>query len=134
MIVPLCSPLLKTLVSALKSRRYLNNWQSYKHFQFIPFVMAAILNFLLILISRISADCSILFPTSKNIGVAVGIALLSHFFGQVTRTSIFFQFSSRHLGFSTDVDVRHLPRLHICVGISLSNGILHIWLADAVAK
>ena len=51
-------------------------WQSYKHFQFIPFVMAAILNFLLILISRISADCSIVFPTSKNLGVAVGIALL----------------------------------------------------------
>ena len=82
-IVPLCSPLLKTLVSALESRRYLNYWQSYKHFQFIPFVMAAILNFLLILISRISADCSIVFPTSKNLGVAVGIALLSHFLAKL---------------------------------------------------
>jgi hypothetical protein len=27
----------------------------------------------------------------------------------------FFQFSSRHVGFSTDVDVTHLWRLHICV-------------------
>ena len=99
MIAPWCSSPLKTLALPLESRRYLNYWQSYKNFQFIPFVIAAILNFLLILISHISADCSIVFPTSKNIGVAVGIALISQFFGKVKSTSGLWQFLDAILNF-----------------------------------
>ena len=73
-------PTLKTLVSALESRRYLNYWQSYKHFQFIPFVMAAILNVLLISMSGIRCDCTIVFPTFETIDLAVPI---SHFLAKL---------------------------------------------------
>ena len=56
--------------------------------------MAAILKFPLISMSRISADCTIL---SKNIGQAVGLALISQNLSKLQVTPMFFQFSSRNL-------------------------------------
>ena len=43
-------------------------------------------------IASISADCSIVFPTSKNLGVAVGIALFSHFLAKLPVLPFFSSF------------------------------------------
>jgi len=57
--------------------------QSYKYFQFIPFFLTAILNFLLISMSGISGDCTVVFFTSKNMGLAVRIVPISHLLGKL---------------------------------------------------
>ena len=49
--------------------------------------MAAILNFLLISMSGISGDCTIVLPTFETIDLAVRIVPISQFFGKVTSTS-----------------------------------------------
>ena len=69
--------------------------------------IVAILNAVLLSMLRIVGDCTIVFPTSKSIGAAVEIVLVSQFLPSYICTSVFFKFSSRHLGFSTDIDVVH---------------------------
>ena len=73
--------------------------------------MAAILNLLLISMSGISGDCNIVFPTFKTIDLAVRILSISQFFAKL---QVFpcFPVSSRHLGFSRDIDVAHYRYLH----------------------
>ena len=73
--------------------------------------MAAILNFLLISMSGISGDCTIVFPTFETIDLAVRIVSISQF---LAKLQVFpcFPVSNRHLRFSSDIDVAHYRWLH----------------------
>ena len=67
-------------------------------------VLAAILNFLLISMSVISDDCTIVFPTFETIDLAVRIVPISQFLA-VTSISGLRRFYGRHLEFLADIDV-----------------------------
>ena len=73
--------------------------------------MAAILNFLLISMSGISGDCNIVFHTFETMDLAVRIVSITQF---LAKLQVFpcFPVSSRHLGFSSDIDVAHYRWLH----------------------
>jgi hypothetical protein len=73
--------------------------------------MAAILNFLLISMSGISGDCTIVFPTFETMDLAVRIVSITQC---VAKLQVFpcFPVSSRHLEFSSNIDVAHYRWLH----------------------
>ena len=69
--------------------------------------MAAILNFLLISMSGISGDCSIVFATFEAIDLPVGNRVDISIFGKVIRTSGLWQFYGCHLEYLANIDVGH---------------------------
>jgi hypothetical protein len=68
--------------------------------------MAAILNLLLMPMSGIDGDCINVLFTSENVGLSFGLVPISKVLAKL-QVFPFFQFSCRHLGFSTDIDVAH---------------------------
>ena len=69
--------------------------------------MAAILNLLLILMSAIRGDCTIVLPTLQNAGFGVGIASISQLMAKLQALSVYSICYGRHLEFSANIDITY---------------------------
>ena len=69
--------------------------------------LAAILKILIMSMSRISADCTIVFSTVEIIDLAIRIVSISQFLANLQAYPVYSSCYGRHLEFSANIDIAH---------------------------